>query len=216
MSQPLTPDPTCGKRLVSVRWYEVAEGWTTDAPCRADVDTVVAHNGLASARISHGPDAAGRGASSTYVYQRIDAAQYRGKRVAFSAYLRTSNVTTRAQLTFNIVADTPPLDIGRDQMDGRFVSGTSPWTKYELVLDVPGRAFALLIGFEVEGPGNAWMDDAELRIVSRDMPSTVVNNGVDHFTGRQPDEEMIARRRLVLLKTTVPTPTNLGFEKGLH
>lgn len=206
------PEIRCGKRHLAGIYFELAHGWSTDAPCQVSIDRVTFRSGGASARISHGTDADRPDAGSTYVTQRIQADPFRGKRVAFAAHLRTKDVTRRAQLTFNIAADSPPMDLGRDQMDDRFVRSTTDWTRYELVLDVPVRASTLLIGFELEGSGHAWLDDAEVRVVPSTTPLTAADNGVSHFVGRALTDAAIERRRKVQA-TALTQPDNLGFEK---
>jgi hypothetical protein len=208
------PPNSCGKREVVPGRFQLVDGWTVDEPCSTFIDRSIFRSGTASARITHGPEVGNPGQGSTYILQRVIAASYRGRRVAYTAFVRTADVKTRAQLTFGITADSPPMDLGRDQMDDRFLTGTRDWKKHELVLDVPDRAWTLVIGVELEGTGSVWVDDAELRIVPTTTPSTVAENGMRHFMNDPAlSEAMIERRRAVQKATSVPSPTNLGFEK---
>ena len=47
----------------------------------------------------------------------------------------------------------------------RSVSGTTGWTQYELVLDVPPEATTICLGFLLAGTGTVWGDDLQVEIL---------------------------------------------------
>ncbi len=61
--------------------------------------------------------------------------------------------------------------LGFDNMDNRAVKGTTEWQKYEIILDVPENAVGIAFGSFVSGKGQAWVDDFQLKVVGKDVPS---------------------------------------------
>jgi hypothetical protein len=109
--------------------------------------------------------------------QMIDAAEYRGKRVRFSAHVKAAGIVSWAGLWMRIdgtpVAGSPaPAMLGFDNMNDRPIKGTADWTRHDVVLDVPVAAKALAFGILLTGPGQAWMDDLRLEAVDEDVPVT--------------------------------------------
>ncbi len=76
-----------------------------------------------------------------------------------------------------------------DNMEQRAIKGTTDWTRYEIVLDVPNEAQRLAFGVLLAGGGQVWMDDLRFEVV----PTTVKTTG----------QGMVE----------LPAPTNLNFEK---
>jgi hypothetical protein len=103
--------------------------------------------------------------------QVIAAPRYLGRRVRYSAVLRTHEVTDWAGLWLRV--DGPSGILGLDNMQDRSLRGTAEWTEAAIVLDVPEQARQLLFGALLSGAGA--VDLARLRFeeVSADTPSTV-------------------------------------------
>ena len=72
-------------------------------------------------------------------------------------------------------------------MDDHPVTGTTDWTRYDVVLDVPQNSTGICYGFFLQGgKGEAWADNLRLEPVGPDVPvsrmlppSTPVNLGFD-------------------------------------
>lgn len=154
-------------------WHPCAPGSTAPELYRIASDTRTAATGAASARIESlvvnpSPAAAG-------YCQFISAASYRGKRVAYSAHLRTRSASPGARLA-----------IRADAADGRVVAsanmrreripGTTDWARYTLVIDVPADADALMVGAVLMSSGTMWFDDATLEIVDESWPLTQLDH----------------------------------------
>jgi hypothetical protein len=145
------------------------EGWFSiqhagDLSYLFKLDKSVHHAGANSLRIDNvGPEPFGS------IYQQLAAQPYIGKRLRFSAWLRSENVTgsltggggvlliqamqAGAPLAWNHMRDTP-------------VRGTQDWARYGIELDVPPGADQIEVGAMLHGPGKLWFDDAELEIVT--------------------------------------------------
>jgi hypothetical protein len=119
-----------------------------------------------------------------FLRQAPVAPPYWGKRVRFSGWIRTENVTPRP--------DVPPRGGGIGSAQGAalyisasdtggalrnaVVSGTTPWTYRELVIDIapvtnaPGDAKFLPMGLVLNGTGQVWVRDLKFEEVPRDTP----------------------------------------------
>lgn len=108
--------------------------------------------------------------------QKFSAEKYRGKRVLFSAQVKTSDVTMGA-LWMRVDGQMSHLQrepeiLAFDNMDDRPIRGTTPWTRYEVVLDVPREAASIALGFLVNGDGMAWFAEPQFEIVGDQVPVT--------------------------------------------
>ena len=117
--------------------------------------------------------------------------EYLGKRVRLSGFVKSDKVTQWAGLWFRIDGANPAVPLGFDNMQERAIKGTTDWTRYELVLDVPKEAQRLAFGVLLAGGGQVWMDDLKFEVV----PTTVKTTNM-------------------AAPTSAPSaPSNLNFEK---
>jgi hypothetical protein len=105
------------------------------------------------------------------------AERYRGKRVRLTASLKTADVAKWCGLWLSVEgpADKPgqkPVRLRFDNMRNRPVKGTTGWTRYEIVVDVPAEASAIELGFFLVGPGTVWMGAPSFEEVSLEVPVT--------------------------------------------
>ena len=103
--------------------------------------------------------------------QAIAAARYRGHRVRFSAYARSAGVELWAGLWMRVDGTTTAM-LAFDNMHNRPITGTTPWERYEIVLDVPEEAARITLGALLAGRGHVWIDDVALEIVGSDVETT--------------------------------------------
>lgn len=104
------------------------------------------------------------------VHQTIGAAPYRGKRIKFSGFLKTHDVSDWAALIVRIKGGTKVL--GFDNMEDRPVKHDTDWKNYSIVLDVPPNADEIRYGAMLAGNGTMWINGLSLDIVSVDTPVT--------------------------------------------
>jgi hypothetical protein len=166
------------------------------------VDTAVKHSGKASAslRFTCGSDAYSWGSLG----QKIDAAEYKGKRVRLSGWIKTAGVTSFASIWLSANGERHVLAF--DNMQDRADKGTTDWKRYEVVLDIPENAINLEFGTLLSGKGQAWFDDLTLEIVGSDVPVTAKLSD----TEKSADRESLAN----LKPASRRSPLNLGFENG--
>jgi hypothetical protein len=107
--------------------------------------------------------------------QMIRAEDYRGKRVRFSATVRTEALASWAGLWMRVdgkQGDGRAKTLAFDNMMARPIKGTTDWQPHEVVLDVPEEAAALAYGVLINGAGAAYLDNVRLEVVSAAVPAT--------------------------------------------
>jgi hypothetical protein len=146
-------------------------GWSKagDQPADYDMglDRTNAFTGGSSGYIrSNKPDPKGFG---TYM-QTFDAMEYRGKRLRFSAYVKSENVDNWAGLWMRVDRDKKPVAF--DNMYDRAIRDTQGWTQHAIVLDVDSKASAVAFGILLAGKGTVWIDDVTFEVVGEEVPVT--------------------------------------------
>src|SRR5262245_21787155 len=138
---------------------EVPDGWIKagNFPAQYDmgVDKTMRHEGRAVAYV--------KGIAEKFdgfgtLMQMATADDYRGKRVRFSADVRSENVDSGwAGLWFRVDGAKFGESLAFDNMQGRPIKGTTDWKRVEVVLDVPDNAVGLAFGILLAGDGEVWM-----------------------------------------------------------
>ena len=146
-------------------------GWIKAGSHPADYDMGVDRNsaftGSSSGFIkSNKPDPQGFG---TYM-QMFDAAEYRGRRLRLSAYVKSEELEHWAGLWMRVDRDHKPVAF--DNMQERPIKGTQGWTQHAIVLDVDAKATAVAFGILLSGKGAVWIDDVTFDIVGEDVAVT--------------------------------------------
>jgi hypothetical protein len=143
-----------------------APGWITAGTTPGDydfgTDTTQASDGASSAYIK-AKQALPAGFGT--MMQTILADHYRGQRVKLSGVLKTQDAK-RAQMWMRVDGAAGQKPLAFDNMDNRPLSGTTGWTRCEIVLDVPAEAQAIAFGFFLSGPGEVWADAFKLDVVT--------------------------------------------------
>ena len=103
--------------------------------------------------------------------QQIKADYYHGKRLQFSAAIRSQDLKNRAAL-FMRVSGTNGKLLAFDNMRKRPICGTTDWEQYAIVLDVAEEAEEILFGFFLSLEGQVWMADVQLETVDNSTPTT--------------------------------------------
>jgi serine/threonine protein kinase len=167
------------------------------------IDNLTKRSGMASARISY---VSGNPQLFGTMMQKIKADSFRGKRIMMAAWMRTKDAY-RAQLWMRI--DGPSKLLGFDNMGNRPVIGTSDWTRYQIVLDVPSETQYVAFGALLIGTGHLWVDDFEFIEVSGSVSSTnlltpanLEATKFDYFNKPEGVDSSVYTDR----------PSNLGFE----
>jgi len=133
--------------------------------------------------------------------QNFSPDKYIGKRIRLTGMLKTKDVSSWAGLWLRIDTKTPIKAVVFDNMhDGkkdRSVKGTTDWTKYEIVLDVPYNASNIAFGALLGGTGQIWFDNLNFEIVTPNILTTGIEMETKSSTYAVSKKE----------------PVNLDFEK---
>lgn len=147
------------------------DGWLLAGSKPANYDTGVDQKTLYNARPSAYLNAKAEVDGFGTLMQQFNPAQYVGKRVRFSAWVKSQNVTQWAGLWLRVDGPSGAL-LGFDNMEDRPIKGTSDWQKYEVVLDVKDKATNVAFGILLAGAGEVWINSANFEVVSASTPTT--------------------------------------------
>jgi hypothetical protein len=100
----------------------------------------------------------------------IPADDYAGKRVRFRASVRSEHLADWAGLWMRV--DRGAKTVAFDNMQNRPIKGTSGWSTYQVVLDVPADATNISLGTLVSSSGEVWINRPSLEVVGHDVPTT--------------------------------------------
>src|SRR5581483_1123134 len=139
------------------------------------IDTQVTPDATPSLAITfRGADQNGKGPGLVDVmHEGFLADDYCGKRVRLLAYARSVDVD-QAYLSLRIVGS-PSLANSEGTLyttttQDRPLHGTTEWTPYELVMDVPNDSSVIEFSFIVKGKGQVWLNGIQLAVVSESVP----------------------------------------------
>lgn len=105
--------------------------------------------------------------------QSFKAEKYHGTRLRLSAYVKTKDVADWAGLWMRIDDyNVYNISLSFDNMYNRPIKGSTKWTKYEVILDVPKNASKIVYGILLSGTGQVWIDNVKFEEVSKDIPTT--------------------------------------------
>jgi hypothetical protein len=151
---------------------EIPTGWIIAGSAPKDFefsrDLNEAWQGHKSALISAKPGVASNGFGT--LMQTISAENYRGGRWRLSGYLKTKDAA-RAQMWMRVDA-TDRNVVSFDNMDARPITGTTDWTRYEIVLNVPSNSADVAFGFLLTKSGKVWGSNFKLEKADTSIPVT--------------------------------------------
>lgn len=124
--------------------------------------------------------------------QQCKPDKFLGKRIKMTGFVKSENVANWAGLWLRVDQTGSMEPLSFDNMGDRPIIGTTAWTKYQIVVDVPDNASLMAYGAQIEGTGQIWFDKITFEIVGDDVPTTGSINGKSG---------------------TLKEPTNLDFEK---
>jgi erythromycin esterase-like protein len=88
-----------------------------------------------------------------------------GHHIRYSGYIKTQNIERGyAGLWWRVDSPKGTQPLAFDNMQDRGAKGTTPWTRYEISLDVPASAHAIYFGVLHPGDGAAWFDSLQIDI----------------------------------------------------
>lgn len=137
---------------------------------KTGIDRTVFHTGTASAFIQSEEEEFAPDEYAT-IMQQFRAEKFLGKRVRFSAFVKTLEVEGWAGLWLRLDGKFS-VTLKLDNMQNRPIKGTANWNLYSCVLDVPEETELINIGILLTGKGRVWLDDVSFQEVDRTIPVT--------------------------------------------
>lgn len=108
------------------------------------------------------------------LFQQIRADRYRGKRVEYTAYIKSSDKVDAGP--FVAIPGGGQLVTGQIsqfvEQGTKWVKDTREWKPVTCVVDIPEWARCFQIGVNLNGTGKIWVNDSSLKVVGASTPLT--------------------------------------------
>ena len=106
--------------------------------------------------------------------KNFKAKEYLGKKIQLTGYMRSQDVTHWAGFWLRVDDSTGHKQkiLSFDNMNDRAVKGTTNWTKYTIVLNVPQNATDVVYGALLNGKGQIWFEEPKIEVVGKAVPTT--------------------------------------------
>ena len=112
---------------------------------------------------------------------RLPGSLVDGKHVTIAGYVRSEDIADGyAGLWMN--AGGPKGTLAFKNLEDKNIAGTTPWTHYEISLDIPADATALFFGATQSGTGTAWLDSMEVKIDGQPYSDPAIDLGFESGT----------------------------------
>ena len=98
------------------------------------------------------------------MYQKVNAATFRGQRIHISAIFRAQDVALTASIWARVVDENDTI-ISADNMANRAVVGSTNWQRVTLELNIPDEASSITFGPQLRGTGTLWLDSFKVESV---------------------------------------------------
>jgi erythromycin esterase-like protein len=93
----------------------------------------------------------------------LPPSDFRGRKVRYTGFMRTENVTQFAGLWMRADAGSTPA-VAFDNMQSQRVNGTHDWKRYAIELTIPANTTNINFGVLMAGEGTAWFDSLAIEL----------------------------------------------------
>lgn len=104
--------------------------------------------------------------------QTFVAREYLGEKIRLIGYLKTEDVKGWAGLWLRVDSKEGKKVLSFDNMQDRPIEGTTDWTAYEIILEVPKESGWISYGGILNGNGKVWIDEFSIEIVDSSTKTT--------------------------------------------
>lgn len=136
--------------------------------CLAGIDTEVEDSGSPNLSLKCAEAVEG----FVGIMQSFAADNYLGKRLSFSALVKSEEIEGGWGGLWMRVDGRDRRVIAFDNMQNRSIRGTTNWSRYSVVLDVPEDATDVAFGTLMSGKGQLWIAELKLEPVNHETPTT--------------------------------------------
>lgn len=137
----------------------------------AEVDKSDAHSGTRCAHMYSNETLSGDSAWGTLM-QQMSPVEFLEQRVRMSLWVKTNKVAGWVAPWMRVDGQKRGETLSFDNMCTRQVKGTTGWTKYDIVLDIPKQSNNIAFGVMLGGKGDVWIDDFSFEKVGTDVSVT--------------------------------------------
>ncbi|HEY1684118.1 MAG TPA: sigma-70 family RNA polymerase sigma factor [Tepidisphaeraceae bacterium] len=114
---------------------------------------------------------------SDNVIRKLDVQSFVGKRIRFSAFVKGEDMLTFGGIWMLVVAKDGHWSSSDFPMFQRvdhpsYITGTTDWTKLEIVEDIKPDAAQIILAFSMSGRGKIWFDSPRIETVDKKAPTT--------------------------------------------
>ena len=95
--------------------------------------------------------------------QLIKPNELLGKRIKFSAWIRTQDIDGYASLWLRVDKDNGTTDL--DNLSDKVIRGNTGWKKYEIYMNIPYNTEGIGFGLILQQNGKAWIDDVSFEVI---------------------------------------------------
>lgn len=108
----------------------------------------------------------------TTLMQSIQARKYVGKRIRFSANVKSQGLQNGWAGLWMRIDGKDDQTLGFDNMSQRAIRGTTPWKNYSVVLDIPADSHKIAFGVLSSGSGEIFVKDISFEVVDTSVETT--------------------------------------------
>ncbi len=121
------------------------------------------HSGSKAAMIQYSASTEPAG-FGTYMQMHQPGA-WAGKKLKMTGYIKTVDISSWCGMWCRVDGADGKEMMDFDNMGDRPIKGTTDWTKYEIIVNVPKDASAIAYGILVDGKGTAYFDDVNFEVL---------------------------------------------------
>jgi erythromycin esterase-like protein len=141
------------------------------------------YHGMAEALYKQVPDAAQQASQQRFALAtaQLPGSVVAGKHVSIAGYMRSEDIVD-GYAGLWVRADGPKGRLAFKNLGDKNVTGTTPWRRYEISLDVPANATTFNFGATQSGSGTAWLDAMEITVDGKPYQDPAIDLGFESST----------------------------------
>lgn len=137
----------------------------------AEIDKSDSHSGTRCAHMYHNESLQDESEWGTLA-QQMSPTEFLEQRVRMTLWVKTKKVTGWVAPWMRVDGKKRGNTLSFDNMCTRQVKGSTDWTQYDIVLDVPQESTNIAFGVMLGGKGDVWIDDFSFEKVGKDVAVT--------------------------------------------
>jgi hypothetical protein len=173
----------CGILTMSFTLQEEIKGWFLAGNSPESYEIGIEYNAERNGKVAYMKSTQSKIKGFGTMMQSFVPNDYLGKTVKLSGYIKSKDVIGWSGMWMRIdgaiCENKKSKMLGFDNMEDRPIKGTTKWTLYEIVLEVPTEAKNISYGVLTSGTGVVWMDDFKFEIVDKSTLTSKRQNSLN-------------------------------------